>query len=103
MPATRKTHQLRRGPEPASLTLEHLSALHEFPSEWWTVLHATQPHAKLALGSRKNDEQSLDIEIARHEEQEAELVINFNAPSASSRSSASLRSADDHAQLRDPG
>ena len=64
MPVTRKTHQLRREPEPASLTLEHLSAPHEFPSEWWTVLHATQPHAKLAPASRKNDEQSLDIELS---------------------------------------
>ena len=36
MPVTRKTHQLRREPEPASLTLEHLSAPYEFPSEWWT-------------------------------------------------------------------
>jgi hypothetical protein len=81
MPATRKTHQLRRGPEPASLTLEHPSALHDFPSEWWTVLHATQPHAKLAPASRKNDKQSLDIEVARHEGQEKELenVINFNS------------------------
>ena len=79
MPATRNTHQLRRRPEPASLTLEHPSGLREFPSEWWTVLHATQPDAKLAPASRKNDEQSLDIEIARHEGQESELVINFNS------------------------
>ena len=89
MPTMRKTHQLRRGPEPASRTLEHPSALHDFPSEWWTVLHATQPHGKLAPASRKNDEQSLDIEIACHEGEEAELVINFNA----SRYSASPRSA----------
>ena len=79
MSATRNIHQLRRRPERASLTLEHPSALHEFPSEWWTVLHATQPHAKLAPASRKNDEQSLDIEIARNEGQKAEFVINFNS------------------------
>ena len=79
MPATRNTHEIRRRPEPASLTLEHPSALHEFPSQWWTVLHATQPHAKLAPASRKNDEQSLDIAIARHEGQERELVININS------------------------
>jgi hypothetical protein len=81
MPVTRETHPLRRGPEPASLTPAHPPALHEFPSAWWTVLHATQPHAKLAPASRKNDEQSLDIEVASHEGQEAKLenVINFNS------------------------
>jgi hypothetical protein len=63
MPATRKTQPLRGEPAPASVTPEHRSAPHEFPSAWWTVLHATRSHARGAPAGRENDEPFVDIEL----------------------------------------